>query len=223
MINYQYLMRAAGLAVLPEHGAWVTIKGCPAWPRGLRLIQSHRQIGIQHMDIYWGCKEEMTFTPTVSYRRRKIPLPEAIYRDIAQGATEQQAVARGVEEIRDHIRSSPFRSLHRQQTLITISHPHHEEVRFYNSEVATYTAETIRLLLQEDCLEVMPFGQTQIPVLEDVTRELVDALRVDGLSRAEAYQEILATGINPDMQTMVPQRFYRPRGWYRDRFCEEST
>lgn len=219
MITMQDLAREAGLLTLPHGGAWVAIKGCPIWPRGKRLIPVHRKIGIQHMDVYWACKEELTFSFKVNrYRRRNLSLLSAIYHDISQGESEEKAIERAVEELIDYVAQSPHRST-QQRSYITIAHPHPEEVRFFNGEVAVFSNETIRMLLAENGLESIIFGQTVIPVLEDAIAEMSDAMRLDGLSKSEAYQELLTAGAVE--QDFIPTWFYRSAGAFREQFCEE--
>jgi len=216
--------RAAGFATLPPGGAWVAITGCPIWPRGQRILSTHRDAGIQHMDIYWATKEVPTAGPRVNRRgRRNREIIEQMYFDIAGGTPESEAFNRAVEEYTEFIVESPHHRNDLQTSYITISHPHPEEVRFFNGEVSVFDAETIRLLLGDNQIETIFFGQSTIPVLEEALREIVDALQVDGLSHAEAYHMALTNGvITPDDTTQwVPTWFYRPCGWYRNQFCEE--
>ena len=228
------IARRAGYCVLPQGGAWVCIMGCPVWPRGQRLIQAHREIGIQHLDIYWGCKEVFALRlPTVKrWHLSRMSLPSSVAYDISQGYEPEEALANAAAELKSWVIGDPrkpgrwvsLRSPHaslQQLTLITISYPYPaEEVRFYNSEVRVFDTEAIRILLEEDQVEVIPFGQSQRVMLEDTVRELVDAYQIDGLSWAQAYQEIVGLGM-VEPGGFVPQRFYRPRGWFRQQFCEE--
>lgn len=225
--TWEDLGRAAGLYVLPEGGAWVAVVGCPAWPRGQRLVKVHREIGIQHMDIYWGCKE--TFVPKFRVnrlRRRGIELPAAIAYDISQGKEPEEALDRAVEELQTFV--SATSTLYAryeaawQTSLVTISYPHPEEVRFFNSEVRVFGPGTINELLANDWVDVVPFGETMMPVLADAAREIVDALQVDGLSFAEAYQQVVGMGVVDPETKFIPQWFYRPKGEFRAQFCEEE-
>lgn len=220
MITMQGLARKAGLLTLPPGGAWVAIKGCPSWPRGNRLISAHRAIGIRHMDVYWACKEELTFSFKVNrYRRRNLSLPFAVFYDQSQGESEERAIERAVGELLDYLAQTPYHSA-QQQSYITISHPHPEEIRFFNGEVAVFSNETIRMLLAENGLKTIIFGQAVIPVLEDAIAEMSDAMRLDGLSKSEAYQELLTAGAVE--QNFVPTWFYRSAGAFREQFCEEG-
>lgn len=215
------IARRAGYCILPEGGAWVCLVGCPTWPRGQRIIPAHRELGIQHFDIYWGCKEIMSIKPRVNrYRRRNISLPQAIAYDVSTGRELEEALDRATDALRDHLENDPFGgSL--QRTLITISFPYPEEVRFYDSELKVFTGETIRLLLERDQLEIHLFGEAQRIILDDAAQELVDAFQIDGLSWAQAYQEIVSLGV-VEPGDFIPQWFYRPRGWFRQQFCEED-
>lgn len=216
------IARKAGIFSLPETGSWVCVTGCPVWPRGRRLIPAHRDIGIQHLDIYWSCKEVLAVhVPKVNrYRRRRIELSAAVAYDVSMGRDLEHALDRAVGELRDYMTNPSWMSPS-QYSLVTISFPHPEEVRFYNGEIRVFSAETIRLLLEEDQVEVIPFGESQRVILEDVARELADAYQIDGLSWAQAYQEIVGLGI-VEPGGFVPQWFYRPRGWFRQQFCEEE-
>ncbi len=214
------LARLARLTALPPGGAWVGIIGCPSWPRGKRLIAAHKEIGIQHMDIYWACKEKLTASPKVNRRgRRNLGLVEAILYDIMKGVEPEDAIAKTVEELTDFVWGSPFRDYSLQTTLITISHPCPEEVRFFNSEVRVLDGDFIRILLQEDMIETKIFGEMFLPTLDDVLRDIADSLQIDGLSKAEAYHMLLTSG-ESDTE-VIPTWFYRPVGWFRETFCEE--
>jgi hypothetical protein len=216
------LAREAGFLVLPEGGAWVAIVGCPAWPRGQRLVKVHREIGIRHMDIYWASKETFVAKFTVNrFGRRDIDLPAAIAHEVSRGRDLDEALARAVEEVQSFVLDNPNQSRW-QTSLVTINHPCPEEVRFYNGEVRVFAPNTIRELLAADWVDVLPFGETTMPVLEDAAREIADALQVDGLSEAEAYQQILGMGIVDPGTQFLPQWFYRPKGAFRDQFCEEE-
>lgn len=214
------IARHAELTTLPPGGAWVCIVGCPRWPRGQRLIKAHTEIGIQHMDIYWAFKEKLTASPRVNRRgRQNIELPQAILYDIMNGADPQKAMTRAAEELSDFVRGYPWHNHHLQKTLISISHPHPEEPKFYNSEVRVFSDDLIRTLLQENCVETKIFGEIFLPTLDDVLRDIADSLQIDGLSRAEAYHMLLTSG-ESDIE-VIPTWFYRPIGWFRDTFCEE--
>ncbi len=218
------IARRAGYCVLPKAGSWVCITGCPTWPRGERLIQAHRDIGIRHLDIYWGCKETFALRSikVSRYRRRRLDLPSAIAYDVSGGQELEKALERAVIDLQDFVQNAPRNFSSLQYSLISISHPHRpDEVRFYNSELRVFSAETIRMLLEENQLEVIPFGESQRVVLEDAIREIVDAYRIDGLSWAEAYQEVVGIGV-VEPGNFIPQWFYRPRDWFRAQFCEEE-
>jgi len=219
-VTIDQMVRDAGYATLPPGGAWVSIKGCPWWPKGQRIIKAHRELGVQHMDIRWANKEVLALgTPRVNrYRRRNMTLLEALYYDMSKGIPYDQAYAHTVQELRAYIGNTHQGTW--QATLITVSHPGTEEMRFFNSEVAVMDTTIMLDLLQENLLDVIVYGKTQIPALEGIVAELADALMLDGLSHAQAYQEIMTAGFTDT--PLVPQWFYRPKGWYRDMFCEES-
>lgn len=216
------IARKAGLLTLPVGGAWVGIKGCPAWLRGKGLIPAHRAIGIQHLDIYWACKEVLVSKPCVSRRgRRHLTLPQAVLYDTMQGNIPEDAMQRASQELLEYIDGAPWHHPRWQTSFITISHPCPEEVRFFNSEVAVFSADLIRLMLAENCVETIIFGQTTIPVLEGAVQEMVDALQIDGLSYAEAYHHTLTAGAIEPEKSVIPMWFYRPTGIFRETFVEE--
>lgn len=216
------IAREAGYCTLPKGGTWVCIMGNPMAFRGSRIIPAHREAGIQHMDIYWGSKEVFPYGPKVNRRgKRNLELNIAIAYDISQGATQEDALARAVGELQNFVAMAPFGNSPLQHTLITIAHPHPEEVRFYNGEIRVFDREMLHELLGTNCLEIIHFGKTQQVVLEDTIRELVDALQLDGLSWAEGYQEMLGIGVI-EPEGFIPQWFYRPCGWFRRQFCEEE-
>lgn len=222
--------RAAGYMTLPPEGAWVCVMGVPIWPIGKRLIAAHREIGIQHMDVYWASNEVPVAEPRGVNRkgRRNRPLMSQMHFDIMNGKTEKEAFDRVVGEYRGFMGGAPFVSPHRansmQSTYITIVHPYPEEVRFFNCEIRTFTSKTIQLLLADGGLETIFFGQSSIPILEGAVGEIVDALQVDGMTRAEAYHMALTGGvIQPDDSAQwIPSWFYRSSGAFRKEFCEEE-
>lgn len=200
------------------------VVGCPAWPRGQRIVRSHREIGIRHLDIYWGAGEVPTYDPRVNrYRRRRQSLISQLYYSMSQGTLEKEAFKQVVEEYREYIWGLPSQR-HHQTSLVTISHPYHEEVRFYNSEVRVFEAANVQDAVSAGWLETVMFGQTQMPALDELAAEIVDALQIDGLPYEAARAEILTAGlVDPAEAEFIPQWFYRPvpgQPLY-DRFCEE--
>jgi len=218
--NLTDIAREAGYCILPKEGAWVCIMGCPLWQRGQRLIKTHQEIGIRHMDVYWAYKEKCCYPIRVNrFQKRKLELPVAVAYDISRGIEPDEALSRAVEDLQNFVEQSPVaNSL--QHSKITINHPYPEEVRFYNGEIRVFDTKIIRLLLEENALEIIPFGETVHIALEDAVRELIEAYQLDGLTWAQAYQEVLGLGI-VEPEGFIPQWFYRPRGWFRDQFCEE--
>jgi len=206
----QDVAREAGILVLPPGGAWVCIKGCPVWPRGMRLIREHRRIGIQHLDILWGYRETLAEPATGS--RFHLPPPRV--------SDPGEALALAAEDLQMFLDRDPCQA-RLQATLITVSYPHPEEVRFFNSEVAVFTTSLIQGLLQANWIETHIFGQTQMPVLEEAVRDVVDALQMDGMSKSEAWDQALTAGVVEPEQRFIPQWFYRPIGEFRDTFVEE--
>lgn len=222
--NITDIARRAGCCALPKAGSWVCVVGNPHRSQGQRLIQAHRDLGIHHLDIYWGCKEifALRSLKVYRYRRGRLDLPSVIAYDISRGQEPEKAMDKAVTELQNYVNDAPFHFSSLQYSLITISHPHHpDEVRFYNSEIRVFTGETIRILLEENQLEVISFGKSQRIILEDAIRGVIDAYQIDGLSWAQAYQEIAGIGII-EPAGFVPQWFSRPRGWFHEQFCEEK-
>ena len=219
------IVRAVNLGVLPRGGAWVCVKGMSHFgaPRNHRIIPAHRDIGIQHMDIYWATDEVPTFSPRPLYRRRRRGMDKYANALMWQkGLTREEALARVAEEYLDLFMGQPFRTSELQATLVTICHPHHEKVRFYNGEVRVFSDELISNLLKESYVETIVFGQANIPVLEEAVRDIVDALQVDGCSFAMAQHEALVGSVLKPDQAAIPNWFYRPTGAFRDTFVEET-
>jgi len=215
------IAREAGLLTIPKGGSWVAIKGLPNARRGNRIIPAHREIGIEHLDIYWAWKEVLCFKPRVNrFRKRNLELPQAALYDMMGGDTAEDAMCRASRELLEYVDSAPWWNPRWQISYISISHPYPAEVRFFNSEVAVLNADCIRLALEEDCLETVVFGQTVIPALEDALQEIVDALCIDGLSRSEAYHHALTHGVIEPGAGIIPAWFYRPIGILREAFVE---
>jgi len=225
--NLSDIARAADLMVIPPGGAWVAIVGCPVWPRGARLIEAHRKAGIQHMDVYWASNEVPVSEPIVNrFGRRRGKLVSQLYYDISRNpGSAEECFERAVAEYQGYFEESPYRRANLQTSYVTIVHPHPEEVRFFNSEVRVFGPNTVRMLLAENQVETIFFGQSSMPVLDGLVAELVDALQLDGLSKGEALHEALTGGvIEPEEVTgWQPYWFYRPRGWFRRQFCEEEA
>jgi len=215
--------RKAGLAVLPKSGAWVCLKGCGSAPRGSRIIPIHQEIGIRHLDIYWGFKEALVHEPLVHrFRRKNLRLTEAVYYDLSRGSNLDEALDRAASELLEWVRRSPFHDRGSQVTWITVCHPYPEEIRFFNSEVIVFGVDLIQELLAADYIQPITFGKTAMVVLEDAARELSDALQLDGLSKFEAYQAILAAEILEPTESSMPCWFYRSAGEFRRMFVEDS-
>lgn len=216
------IARTAGLTILPPGGAWVCVKGNPYSPRGQRIIPSHRDIGIQHLDIYWALHEKLTFNPRVRRYRRRRRLDDCANMLVQRGNSQEDALERIAEEYYNMFIQQLHPAAEMQATLITICHPYHETVRFYNCEIAVFSHELIRSLLEENYVETIVFGQAQIPILEEAIRDIVDAMQIDGCSFAQAQNEALVAGVLEPDQVSVPNWFYRPTGPFRNTFVEEE-
>jgi len=224
-VTLEDIAREAGLLILPPGGAWVCIKGCPAWPRGQRLIRPHKELGIQHLDILWGCSEKLTIIPPDGrHARGERNLAQQVMWEVGRGEDISDAMACAAEHLVDYIRGDPLQTVH-QTSLITVSYPAPEAVKFYNGELSVFTSDLIRKPLEANWIETHIFGQTMIPILEEAIRDVVDAFEMDGLSKSEAYHQAYTAGvIEPEqMQPFVPQWFYRPIGEFRDTFVEEEN
>jgi len=224
-ITMMDIVRAANLAILPPGGGWVCIKGLSHMGarRGHRIIPAHRDIGIRHMDIYWAIHEMLTFNPRPRHLRRRRRLDEYANMIVQRGDTREEALEQVADEYYGLFMNQPYGDPTVQATLITIVHPYHEQVRFYNSEIVVFGRELIRSLLEENYVETIVFGQAQIPILEEAVRDIVDAMQVDGCSFAQAQHEALVAGVLEPDQISAPNWFYRPTGPFRDTFVEEES
>lgn len=196
-------LRDMGYFVTPPGGGWVTIHGNRGMvPRGLRILASHRAAGVRHLDIYWAVNERLAFPPR---------FPRGGF-SVKTGDLDDIEVL-----IRDPISGS-----RQQATWMEIVSPYPATIRFYNGEVTSTSEELISNLLEENCLEVIRFGVDKAdPIWEEATRDIMDSLRLDGLSYGEAQHELITLGLIKEEEQKIPHWFYRPIGWYYNQFCEE--
>jgi hypothetical protein len=218
-------LRAAGHTLLPEEGGWVTVKGNPFAPRGMRIPRMTADAGVQHLDVYWGFEERMVTKVGYSFldgisayrylndRRRKIDSDEKLRLYIEIG-----------DEIHEHLENWS-RSAHYQTTLITIATPYPDKVCFYNGELVTMSDELRERCLNEGLLETVTFGQIEkSPIVDEALRDIVDSLQVDGMMYHEANNYALKAGIlGDDGSLVIPKWFYRPIGAYKEMFVEDNV
>ncbi len=199
-------LREEGLFITPPGGGWVTIHGNRGMvPQGLRIQESLRALGFRHMDIRWAVNERLTESPgypkygyPVEFESERHELLDILYDEIAG-----------------------YGSGHKQVTIMDIAHPGTAKACMYNGEVTATSENLIADLLAENCLEVVRFEQ-ESPMWEEATRDVMDSLRVDGLSFAEAQAEVMSLGLLRVADRLIaPGWYYKPIGWYYHNFCEE--
>ena len=199
-------IRDAKANILPEDGAWVSIKGNPYTVRGLRIPQSIRDEGVRHMDIYWAYDEG---TPW------HLPMEFAAVHDSGKDIVDDILWANG---------GSHNGLWEGQLTWMTLHTPSSKLIRMWAGEVAVMSQELIDKLLDNNYLQMISIANTQLnPVWDEVTRDMIGSLMLDGMSLQRAQAELLGAGemVRGEMIWKLPTHFYRPIGEYYNTFCEE--
>jgi hypothetical protein len=208
------VLREHGYFATSPGGGWVTIHGNRMAPRGMRIPRLIRELGIQHLDIYWAKDEELCFrVPTLRSMKGLRGAPDDEDEQDIHNYAMWWADALGV--------SLAFQGL----TWMSIVTPNPEHIRFHYGEVTPISEELIGRLLEEGGLEVIRFGagSSPNPVWEEATRDIMDSLRLDGMSFGEAQYELARLNLIERTDFKIPQWYYRPIGWYRKVFCEEEN
>lgn len=187
---------------LPPWGGWVTIIGNPKAPRGLRIPESIHELGVHHLDIYYAYDES---TPWTMYGDTVLSLSRNQYEDI----TDLMLSMNSVTEL--------------QTTWMTLHTPVSQLIRMWNGEVRPFSEELIKDMLKENYLKTVPMGYTrESPIWDELTRDLIGSLQLDGLSFQEAQFELISSGeVEFERDPHLPPYFYRAIGDYYDQFSEE--
>ncbi len=210
-------LRAAGHTILPREGGWVSIRGNPFAPRGLRISRAHYELGIRDLDIYYAINEEICFQVPEGAKKELYKLRRR-YGRLRDTPKERMAFIGEALYDGDGYSFNANNSGY-QVTWMTANVPHTETVRFFNAEVRPFKESLIEKCLAANYLEIIPIRPiTTNPILEEATRAIVDALQMDGLSYHQAIAETVRAGISH--KVACPPWFYRPIGEYRDTFVE---
>jgi len=205
-------LRAAGHTILPREGGWVSVRGNPHAPRGLRIPASISELGVQHLDIYYGINEEICYQVPTAAKAELSKLR-------SEYGSRQNAPKDRLAYLGNKLYYYGDNNGGQQATWITINIPHNETVRFFNVELRPFDADLIEESLAAGYLEIVPMRPMETaPILEEATRAIVDALQMDGLSYHQAIAETVRAGISH--KVVCPPWFYRPIGEYREAFVE---
>lgn len=199
----------SGKNIIPKGGGWVVIKGNPYAARGLRIPESIRAEGVRHMDIYYAYDEEVPWK-----------VPSKVLKEF--GLLKKDFSGVDADEFFLYLAAiNNIPTL--QLSWLTLHTPSSQLIRMYRGEVAHFSQELIDELLNSGGVRIVQFGGEQIePVWEEATRDLVDALQLDGLNYHEAQAELLRAGdVDFEFHQRKPMYFYRATGWYYDMLSEE--
>lgn len=188
--------------IVPPEGGWVHFKGNPLAPRGFRVDGGLRDVGVRHMDIYFAYNEHCPWGA----------VKEALgYRPYAAG------------DICDFIEETNWLRPGLQLTKVDLVTPVPTRVCAWSGEVAKTDEETIQMLLGEGWIETIEFAsRSKNPVWDELTRDMIGSLMLDGLNMYQAQNELIRAGEQFERKVILPAYFYRPIGLYRDMFCEEE-
>ena len=195
-------LRKLDMTLLPPGGGWVSVKGNPYAKRGCRIPRSITDLGVQHMDIYWGFEEKTAWNYECDY-------------NLWRGCSDR--AKRDLIDEKTHTKTN--NSL--QITLMRVLAPAPEIIKFYNGELALMSYELISDMLAEDLVETVSFDANN-PIIDDVTRDLVGSAQVEGMSLSEAQDYFLSYGMIKPKHLQYPNYFYRPIGEYKTQFVEEA-
>lgn len=212
------------IRMFPKWGGWAMLIGNPLANRGYKLPQFCDKLGLRRMDIIWVDQEMIPSSFVTKHgrgRSRFSPVDEAI----DDGCKTR-------DEFIDYFASRVgFPSVGNynidlQATILTARIGTSETVRFWCGELSKVSDENIQRYLEENAYTPVPFhhaGTDPIPpVLEEAMRDIVDALRLDGLSKSEAVQEILSWGsISEDNKEELTKSMQAQKPNYYLKVCDE--
>jgi hypothetical protein len=192
------LVKKAGRLILPPGGAWIIVKGNCWAGRGNRILTSHRREGIKHFDVYWAYDEECPWE-----------FPSKLKIDWKEDPDDLLGYLLDTSGIGSE-----------QLTWMTLHTPSSEHIRMYSGEVFKTSEETIKLMLMDNGLETHAFQGPNV-IWDEMTRDMVGSLMIDGLSLQEAQNMLISARAMKKKEIVKPNWFYRPIGVYRETFSEE--
>lgn len=188
--------------VLPEDGGWVIIRGSRMAPRGLRIPTAIRAEGVKHFDIYYAYNEE---TPNWGSQ----------FEELAYCDEEE------IEEVIDECLANLGIS-DDQLTWMDLHTPSSKHIRMWAGEVSPISRGLIDEMLAEGYIKPVSFVKVQNnPVWDEITRDLIGSLMLDGLTEQQAQDELLRAGEDIERKWTLPNIYYEPIGEFRDTFSEE--
>jgi|WetSurSiteA1Bulk_404760.scaffolds.fasta_scaffold02782_10 hypothetical protein len=191
------LLRTEKSTLLPPWGGWVCILGNPYAPRGFRIPTVIRDLGVQHMDIYYAYDEGCPWT---------------VYPNLVNVGEKLSDIIIEKNQIPDV-----------QLTWMALHTPASQLIRMWCGEVRVFRESLIEDMLEANYLATIPFGKTnESPVWDEATRDIIGSLQVDGLSYQEAQFELVTAGVEFEKDLRLPPYFFRAIGEYKNAFCEES-
>ena len=207
-LDLMEILRQEGLNLLPPEGGWVCVLGNPFAPRGLRIPVSIHDLGVQHFDIYYAYDEGTPWK--INFAGAEVFGLDTTLADTKQ-IVEATLLEYGVQQL--------------QTTWVTLNTPVSQLIRMWNGEVRVFSDELIKELLAAGYIETIPFGEQkkkESPVWDEVTRDMIGSLQLDGLSYQQAQHELITAGVEFERDQDLPQYFYRPIGTFRATFSEEE-
>lgn len=218
-MNLYDVARHAGLLLLPPEGGWVMAKGNPDAARGFRIPRSIAECGVRHLDIYWGYDEKLTvYNQLMGPADLRGGRGQSMYKNIMDMAKHDMDEAAVM-----YIKCIKALSYYDKQiSLITINAPTPtgEKCKFWNGELSHVT--DMQAYLSSEAYEPIGTGQSMLnPIIDEAIRDMVDSLMIDGLNVMQARDHAINARILKKKDRIIPATFYRPIGWFKERFVED--
>jgi hypothetical protein len=180
------------LRKIPITGTWAMLVGNPYAPRGQKLPDFCKDIGLRQMDVIYIFNEQMAseklrqiyFHLSQTRIRRRVDVDDLDFKDLE---ITERGFARAIREVYD---DSPFPELN--QNIYDANVAVGETVRFWDIELTFMTEEKIKYYLSENAIFPITVEGSliqEVPVLQNDIKELLGAMELDGLSRNEALNE----------------------------------
>lgn len=189
------------LIIIPPGGTWVTFAGNPHAPRGRRITPALAILGIEHLDIYYTSNVEYPWDVPVSYDMLETWEPAEVLDYL-----EQMSMTGG------------------QNALVTLHTPYGQSVKVWECELRPISEALIADMLEADYLQLISFGSEKrqnSPVWDEMTRDMIGSLMLDGLSYNAAQAELILGGEQIETEFILPSHFYRAIGEYAAQFKED--
>lgn len=203
-----YFLRKA-----PIFGSWAMLVGNPLAPRGFKLPSFCKDICLRRMDIFWVDNEQLMGHDMVRLKKyiHKLGYGKAEIEE------NKKRISQYVDEGNEDDEFSPRQANSIQSRIFDANIGKDQTVRFYIGELKLITEEHIQKNLIE-AYDSVPIGLAQNtleehPVMGEYLRDIIGALQLDGMTKAEAMDQVVKWGEAKPGD--VVGQFKKPRHYYR--------